>query len=92
MAQWVKNPPAMQEDYNAMQEDCNAMQGSSVGLIHELRRSLGGGNENSHQYSCLENPMDRGSWRDTVCSPIGHKELEALESILGGLKTGSPSY
>ena len=26
-------------------------------------RSLGGGHSNSYQYSCLENPMDRGaSW------------------------------
>ena len=80
MALVVKNLPA------------NAGVLRDIHSIPELRRSLGGGNENSHQYSCLENPMDRGSWRDTVCSPIGHKELEALESILGGLKTGSPSY
>ena len=26
----------------------------------------GGGNGNPHQYSCLENPMDRGAWRATV--------------------------
>ena len=25
-------------------------------------RSPGGGNGNPLQYSCLENPMDRGSW------------------------------
>ena len=43
-----------------MQEDCSAMQGSKVGLIPELRRSLGGGNENLHQYSCLENPWTEG--------------------------------
>ena len=28
-----------------------------------LGRSLGGGNSNPHQYSCWENPMDRGAWR-----------------------------
>ena len=28
--------------------------------------SPGGGNDNLHQYSCLENPMDRGVWRATV--------------------------
>ena len=25
-----------------------------------------GGHSNPLQYSCLENPMDRGAWRDTV--------------------------
>ena len=29
-------------------------------------RSSGVGNGNPLQYSCLENPMDRGAWRDTV--------------------------
>ena len=31
------------------------------GLIPGLGRSLGGGNGNPLQYSCLENPMDRGA-------------------------------
>ena len=30
--------------------------------IIELRRSPGGGHSNPLQYSCLENPMDRGAW------------------------------
>ena len=29
-------------------------------------RLPGGGNGNPLQYSCLENPMDRGAWRATV--------------------------
>ena len=29
-------------------------------------RSPGGVNGNSLQYSCLENPMDRGPWQATV--------------------------
>ena len=28
--------------------------------------TTGGGNGNPLQYSCLENPMDRGAWRATV--------------------------
>ena len=28
--------------------------------------NIGEGNGNSFQYSCLENPMDRGAWWDTV--------------------------
>ena len=37
-----------------------------AGLIPELGRSPGGGHGNPLQYSCLENPMDRGAWRATV--------------------------
>ena len=36
----------------------------AVGLILRLGRSLGGGN--SLQYSCLENPIDRGAWQTIV--------------------------
>ena len=32
------------------------------GSIPRLRRSPGEGNGNPHQYSCLENSMDRGAW------------------------------
>ena len=44
----VKNPPANAED---------------VGLFPRLGRSPGEGNGNPLQYSCLENPMDRGAWQ-----------------------------
>ena len=33
-----------------------------VGSIPGLGKSPGGGNGNPLQYSCLENPMDRGAW------------------------------
>ena len=33
-----------------------------VGSIPRLGRSSGGGNGNPFQYSCLENPKDRGAW------------------------------
>ena len=33
-----------------------------VGSIPGLGRSLGRGNDNPLQYSCLGNPMDRGAW------------------------------
>ena len=50
---------------------CNAGDPSS---IPELERSPGGGHGNPHQYSCLENPMDRGAWRATVheVTRVGH--------------------
>ena len=34
--------------------------------IPGLGRSPRGGHGNPLQYSCLENPMDRGAWRATV--------------------------
>ena len=36
------------------------------GSIPGSGRSSGGGNSNPLQYSCLENPMDRGVWQATV--------------------------
>ena len=30
-----------------------------------VRKTPGGGNGNSFQYSCLENSMDRGAWQTT---------------------------
>ena len=37
-----------------------------TGLIPGLGRSIGEGNGNPLQYSCLENPMDIGAWKVTV--------------------------
>ena len=37
-----------------------------LGSIPGLGRSPGGGHGNPLQYSCLENPVDRGSWWATV--------------------------
>ena len=42
---------------------CNA---GNTGWIHESGRSPGEGSGNPFQYSCLENPMDRGACRSTV--------------------------
>ena len=42
---------------------CNA---GDLGSIPGLRRFPGEGNGNPLQYSCLENPIDRGAWQATV--------------------------
>ena len=57
VVQSVKNPSAMQEIA------CST--GDPVS-IPRSGRSLGEGNGDPLQYSCLENPMDRGTWRATV--------------------------
>ena len=53
VAQWWRTCLPMQET-----RDPGSIPGSG--------RSPGGGLANSLQYSCLENPMDRGSWQATV--------------------------
>ena len=50
----VKNLPASARDVR------------DTGSIPRIGRSPGEGNGNPLQYSCLENPRDRGAWRATV--------------------------
>ena len=50
------------------------------GLIPGLGRSPGEGQGNPLQYSCLENPTDRGAWWATV-SPGGCKESDMTERL-----------
>ena len=45
---------------------CNAGAKGDLGQIPGAERSPGGGHGNPLQYSCLENPMDRGGWQATV--------------------------
>ena len=54
---------------------CNA---EDLGLIPGLGRSSGRGSGNPLQYSCLDNPMDRGAWRATV---HGAAELDTTEQL-----------
>ena len=54
----IKNPPA------------NAGDIRNASLIFGLGKSPGVGNGNLLQYSCLENPMDRGAWRAMVCGAV----------------------
>ena len=58
----VKNPPA------------NAGDVRDESSIPGLGRSPGEGNGNPLQYSCVENPMDRGAWRAIVTGShrVGH--------------------
>ena len=56
----VKNLPANAEDIK------------DSGSIPGLGRSPGGGHGNPLQYSCLENPVDRGTWRT-----IAHRVMKS---------------
>ena len=44
----------------------NAVDTRDAGLIPGLGRSPGVGNRSPLQYSCLENPVDRGAWQAAV--------------------------
>ena len=50
-----------------------------VGLIPGSGRSPGGGNGNPLQYSCWENPMDRGAQKATVHECL--KESDTTEQL-----------
>ena len=63
----VKSPPA------------NAGDIRDVGSIPGSGRSPGGGHSSPLQYSCLENPMDRGAWQATV-----HRALTYRAAFLSG--------
>ena len=75
----VKNLPASAGDW---------------GWILGSRRSPGGKQGNTLQYSCLENPMDRGSWQSTVRSVTKNRtQLKRLSTHVRsfrhpGSKTG----
>ena len=56
---------------NGKESACDA---GDLGSIPGLGRSPGEGNGSPLQYSCLENPMDRGAWRAIVhgVARVGH--------------------
>ena len=51
---------------DSSEDKASACHAGDQGLIPWLGRSPGEGNGNPLQYSCLENPMDRGAWPATV--------------------------
>ena len=71
-----------------------------LGSIPGVGGSSGEGNVNPVQYSCLENPMDRGTWRALVhgVTRIGHQlatkpHQQQKQKILGrGAKNTQKNY
>ena len=62
---------------------CNA---GELGSIPGLGRSPGEGNGYPLQYTCLENPMDRGAWRATICEVT--MELHTTEQLTAEAQRG----
>ena len=63
---------------------------AEVGSIPELGMSPGGGNGNPLQYSCLENPMDRGAWK-TIVQKAAKSQMRLSTSLLKKKKEGLKS-
>ena len=57
---------------------CQCRNVKDTGSVPRWERSPGGGHGNPLQYSCLENPMDRGAWWG--CSPQGDKQSDMTEA------------
>ena len=69
MALVVKNPPANSGDIR------------DTGLIPASGRSTGEGRGSPLQYSCLENPMDRGTSLTTVIRSQSRTQLKQLSAL-----------
>ena len=70
MALVVKNPPA------------NAGDVRDTGSIPGLGRSSRRGHGNPLQYSCLENPMDRGAWQAMVLG-VAKSQTRLKQMVIG---------
>ena len=60
---YLKFPMGFPGDSDGKGSTCNA---GDLGLISGLGRRPGEGNDYPFQYSCLENPTDRGAWRAII--------------------------
>ena len=80
----IKSPSSFPGGSDGKESACNA---GDLSSIPGLGRSPGEGNGNPLQYSCLENPKDRGTWQGT-----GHGVVKSIfdaakeESFIGGFK------
>ena len=63
--------------YNFIYLPASAGEVRDTGSVPGPRRSPGGGNSNPFQYSCLDDPVDRGTWWATAHSAA---ELDTSEA------------
>ena len=61
-------------DSDSKESACNA---GDLGSIPGLERSPGEGNGHPLKHSCLENPVDRGTWQATI--HVVAKEMDTTE-------------
>ena len=66
-SKWPSGRHSLKFGLVCIESTCNAGDPGDPGSASGVGRSPGEGNGYLLQYSCLENPMDRGAWRATVC-------------------------
>ena len=76
---WTEEPGRLQYSTWGSKELDTTWRLHSLTQVWSLRKSSGVGNGNLLQYSCLENPMDRGTWRATIHR--GHQESDTTEQL-----------
>ena len=82
--------------FSSKESACNARDAGDAGSIPGLGKSPGRGHGNTLQYSCLENPVDRGAWQVTVHrvakSQTWLKQLSKHAHILNTSLSLSPNF
>ena len=73
------SPWCVSKESSHSEGKASAYNAGDLGSIPGSGRSPGEGNGNPLQYSCLENPMDGGTWLGY--SPLGRKESDMTERL-----------
>ena len=90
MEKTLESPLDCKEIPGGSEVKASASNVGEPGSIPGLGRSPGEGNSNPLQYSCLENPMDRGAWQATdhraaesdTTRDLAHTRRFSLSSVL----------
>ena len=69
----------------------SACSAGNLGSIPRLGRSTEEGNGNPLQYSCLENPMDRGAWQVRAHVVVRARYDSATKGFPGGASGKKPA-
>ena len=72
MSMMSSDPRSFPDGASGKEPTCQCRELKNMCFIPILGRSPGGGHGNPLQYSCLENPMGRGTWRAKIHKVAKH--------------------